>query len=366
MDNLEILLKCIEKYSKIGTKKNSEELDKISGINYVSKYINVNKGTVKRWIELKNVPNYYRNDLCEILGIPIDFSTLSAKEKDQFFTSKETAKMCFDIFKETLRQYDIDESEYIYVEPSAGDGSFYNLFPIDRRVGIDIESNIETVILQDYLKWEPKTNKKYLVLGNPPFGLRSNLALRFLNHSNYADFVGFILPQLFDSKGKGSTKSRVEGLNLIHSSNINPHFYFPDGKEVNVNVIFQIWAKDFKIIKENKTCNEFIRVYSLSDGGTIATTRNKNMLDNCDIYLPLTCFGKENMKIFDDFITLPKKTGYGIVILKDKENITNLLKNTDWTNVSFKSTNGAYNLRTDLIQNVLINKGFIDEIKINE
>ena len=50
----------------------------------------------------------------------------------------------------------------------------------------------------------------------------------------------------------------------------------------------------------------------------------------------------------------------------NKENITNLLKNTDWTNVSFKSTNGAYNLRTDLIQNVLINKGFIDEIKINE
>ena len=52
------------------------------------------------------------------------------------------------------------------------------------------------------------------------------MALRFLNHSNYADFVGFILPQLFDSNGKGSTKSRVEGLNLIHCEKIKPNFEF--------------------------------------------------------------------------------------------------------------------------------------------
>ena len=51
---------------------------------------------------------------------------------------------------------------------------------------------------------------------------------------------------------------------------------------------------------------------------------------------------------------------------QNKENILNLLTNTDWSKVSFKSTNGAYNLRSDLIQNVLINNGFIDEIKTNE
>ena len=158
----------------------------------------------------------------------------------------------------------------------------------------------------------------------------------------------------------------MEGLNLIYSSNINPHFYFPDGKEVKVNVIFQIWSKNFKIEKDNRTCNDYIKLYSLSDGGTIATTRNKNMLDKCDIYLPLTCFGQDNMRIHDNFLSLPKKTGYGIVILKDKENIFNLLTNTDWSKVSFKSTNGAFNLRSDLIQNVLINNGFIDEIKTNE
>ena len=370
MDNLDILYKCIEKYSNITFTKEQSKKEKISlgikGIKHISKYINVNNGTIKRWIDLDNVPNYYKFDLSEMLGIPVDLSTLTPKEKDQFFTSKETAKLCFDLFQTVLKKYDVDELEYTYVEPSVGDGSFYNLFPEDRRIGIDIESNLENIVIKDYLKWSPDTDKKYLVLGNPPFGLRSNLALRFLNHSNYADFIGFILPQLFDSDGKGSTKSRVEGLNLIYSSNINPHFYFPDGKEVKVNVIFQIWSKNFKIEKDNRTCNDYIKLYSLSDGGTIATTRNKNMLDKCDIYLPLTCFGQDNMRIHDNFLLLPKKTGYGIVILKDKENIFNLLNNTDWSNVSFKSTNGAFNLRSDLIQNVLINNGFVDEIKTNE
>ncbi len=366
MSTLEILYKCIEKFSGVEFNDNQTIKEKISlgrkGIKHISKEINISDGTTKRWMELENVPDYYKIDLSNLLGIDINYSELSAKDKDQFYTSKETAEYCLKIFNDVVKSHVENLDDYIYVEPSVGDGSFYNFLPEDRRIGIDIESKIEGVIISDYLKWNPNDlNKKYLVIGNPPFGLRSNLALRFLNHSNYADFVGFILPQLFDSDGKGSTKSRVNGLNLIHSSKINPHFYFPDGKEVKVNVIFQIWSKNYKIEKDTNTCNQFIKIYSLSDGGSVATTRNKNMIDKCDIYLPLTCFGKDNMKIYDNFESLPKKTGYGIVILNEKEKISNLLKETDWSDVSFVSTNGAYNLRSDLINNVLITKGFIDK-----
>jgi hypothetical protein len=201
---------------------------------------------------------------------------------------------------------------------------------------------------------------KYLVVGNPPFGLRSNLALRFLNNSNYAEFVGFILPQIFESDGKGSTKSRVEGLNLIHSEKIKPNFEFPDGKSVVVNVIFQIWAKNHSVEVIKETCKSYIRIYSLSDGGTIATTRNKKMIGNCDIYLPQTCFGEDKMKLYNDFELVPKRTGYGIVYLKDKEEIVKILNETDWSKVAFKSTNGAYNLRTDLIEKVLTDKNYKD------
>ena len=43
----------------------------------------------------------------------------------------------------------------------------------------------------------------------------------FINHSSkFADYVCFILPQLFESDGKGVPRKRVKGLNLIHSEKL--------------------------------------------------------------------------------------------------------------------------------------------------
>lgn len=332
------------------------------GIKYLTEKLNVNKGTINRWIELNNVPKFYKLDLMQLSEIPIDYSQLSAKEKDQFFTCEETAKQCYTIFLQKLEELGIDTTEYTFVEPSAGSGSFLTLFPADRRIGIDIESALPEVIVSDYLKWKPNPDNKYLVLGNPPFGLRGNLALRFINHSTYADFVGFILPQIFDSNGKGACKKRVKGLHLIHSQPISPKFHFPNGNEVTVNVIFQIWAKHHRVSNELKTCKEYVKLYSVSDGGNAGSTRNKDMIGKCDVYLPLTCFGAENMKTYKEFNNLPKKSGYGIVILKNKDEILQLLSSTNWSEAAFKSTNGAYNLRFDLISKVITNAGYEDII----
>ena len=49
---------------------------------------------------------------------------------------------------------------------------------------MDIEPKIENIDTQDYLSWLPSDKqKKYIVFGNPPFGLRGQLALKFINHS---------------------------------------------------------------------------------------------------------------------------------------------------------------------------------------
>ena len=190
------------------------------------------------------------------------------------------------------------------------------------------------------------------MIGNPPFGLRGHLALRFINHSNkFADFVAFILPQLFESDGKGVPRKRVKNYNLIHTEKLETDFNDPDNKNIKVNVIFQIWSKDYKnenlLIKELK--NDVIKVYSLSDGGDSSSTRNKKMIDKCDIYVPSTCFGKENMKFYNSFNELPNKKGYGIVFLKNKKEMIEKFKNIDWYNISFLSTNSSYNLRTSSI-----------------
>lgn len=208
------------------------------------------------------------------------------------------------------------------------------------------------IVKQDYLEWTPNENKKYVVIGNPPFGLRGQLALKFMNHSStFADYVCFILPQLFESDGKGVPRKRVEGLHLIHSEKLDTHFESPDGKIISVECIYQIWSKyhtnDAYTI--DVTDNTSIKIYSLSDGGTPSSTRNKSMFYACDAYLPSTCFGKENMKYYETFDTLPRKKGYGIVFLKNKAQYLAKCKETYWSKVAFLSTNSAYNIRSSQI-----------------
>lgn len=317
--------------------------------------LSVHKGTVNRWIEKKEVPPQYYFDLCRIDNIEVDYSRFSEVEKDQFFTHPESAKYCYKKALEIISNFEDDINKYSFIEPSAGDGSFYNLLPKDNRIGVDIEPRCEGIIKADYLMWEPKTENN-IVIGNPPFGLRGNLALKFINHSfKFSDYVCFILPQLFESDGKGSCKNRVNGFNLIHSEIIKSDFYYPDKTTTNVNVVFQIWSKHHKIESEEIDLTGIIKLYSLSDGGTPSTIRNKKHLYSCDYYLPSTCFGSNKMKLYDNFEDLPQRRGYGIVVEYNKSVIGEIIKNINWFDVAFTSTNGAKNLRFNLIQKTIWN-----------
>jgi hypothetical protein len=320
----------------------------------IAREINVAIGTVKRWNDLKKVPKSYTFELLKLANIEIDYSKFSYKEKDQFFTPSTTAEYCYSKFIEVITEYKDSENNYTFIEPSAGNGVFLKILPTDRRIGLDIEPKINEIKKQNYLEWFPIENTKYVVIGNPPFGLRGQLALKFINHSSkFADYVCFILPQLFESDGKGVPRKRVEGLNLIHSEKLDTIFESPNGKNIRVQCIFQIWSKfhknDSYVINQKE--NKNIKIYSLSDGGTPSTTRNKKMFYNCDAYIPSTCFGKENMKYYDSFDILPRKKGYGIVFIKDKEQNLEKFKTIDWSNVAFLSTNSAYNIRSSQITN---------------
>jgi hypothetical protein len=333
--NIDLLKECLQTYS----------------VKDISTKLNLSAGTVKRWLELDNVPPQYTFSLYKLLDKEIDYSNYSSSEKDQFFTPESIAKQCWETF---LEKTEIDIEDYTFIEPSAGDGSFMKLLP-EGSIGIDIEPRHDNIQEGDYLEWNPEdTSKKYIVIGNPPFGLRGHLALEFINHSyEFADYVAFILPQLFESDGKGSPRKRVKGYNLIHSETLSTNFYSPENQNIKVNGVFQIWSKhtsnsDYDIVKHSE---ENMKVYSLSDGGTVATTRNKNMIDKCDIYLPSTCFGKENMRVYSSFLELPGKKGYGVVFHNNKQHMIKKAYATDWSTVSFLSTNSAYNLRTSSILN---------------
>ncbi len=320
-------------------------------LKHLANELNVATGTITIWIELNDIPRNYEFDILKLSNIPIDYSSYSTKEKDQFFTPLETAQKCFQIFTDVIKQYGENPSDFKYIEPSAGDGKFLQVLPSD-TIALDIEPRHPSVINFDYLNWVPSENNKFVVFGNPPFGLRGHTALKFINHSyKFAEYVCFILPQLFESDGKGVPRKRVQGYNLIHSIKIASSFYEPDGNSIKINTIFQIWSKNHnnKLYDIKDYTNEKMRIYSMSDGGTVSTTRNKNMIGKCDIYIPSTCFGKENMKCYMSFEDLPGKKGYGIVFTDDKQSMIDKMLDINWYEIAFLSTNSAYNLRSSQI-----------------
>lgn len=360
-----------------------KELRQNFNIHQIAQNLNLHTGTLKRWEATNKIPHDYIYDLNFLLGNKYDLQKQNYRSHNEFFTKPNVAKYCYNAFLEFLKSHKINLNSYIFIEPSCGELSFYNLMPKNARIGIDLEAKEAEILKANFLSFKPQNvmlknsaqhSKKYIVLGNPPFGLRGNLALRFLNHAaSFADFVAFILPPLFDSDGKGAPKGRVKGLKLAHSEKLPlDSFIYPNGKDVEVATLFQIWVNtrliDSKLINikidSKKTCKNYIKVYSLSDGGTPSSTRNKNMLYKCDLYLPSTCFhstNKPQMKIYYDFESLPHRRGYGIKILNDKENVKKALESINWENISFKGTNSSLNLRTSLIENALIERGIYDK-----
>jgi hypothetical protein len=366
---------------------------KTYSIKNVSDKLNVCVGTIRRWRELRDVPRQYTFDIYKILSKEIDYSKYNYLSKDLFFTPENVVKMCWSRFRKLVDRpavCPINILKYTFIEPSAGDGSFMKILP-EGTIGLDIEPRADGRISparnpvfcevpcpsgqstraspcgcargkkpiqkNDYLLWEPENKtKKYIVFGNPPFGLRGHLALKFINHSyDFADYVCFILPQLFNSNGKGSPRKRVK-YNLIHSENLSSISFRSPSQEVKVNCVFQIWAKhtsnpEYELKKNSE---ENMKIYSLSDGELSCSRRNKGMIGHCDIYLPSTCFGREKMRLYSSFNELPNKKGYGVVFFNNKTEMIEKASKVNWADASFLSTNSACNLRTSIIMENLV------------
>jgi hypothetical protein len=158
---------------------------------------------------------------------------------DQFFTNDNVVDKC--LLSLDLLAYDI------IVEPSAGSGSFYFKIEHKNKIAYDIEPKFSETICYDFLETEPLLDRgEILVVGNPPFGKNSSLAVKFFNHaSSFADTIAFILPRTFR---KPSIKNRLgEYFHLVEETILSKNsFHTPDGKLYDVPCVWQVWHKTDK------------------------------------------------------------------------------------------------------------------------
>lgn len=156
-------------------------------------------------------------------------------ELDKYYTPIETANYCYDKVIELIGCDNITD----IVEPSVGNGSFlHHPFSKERpMVCIDIEPDIsgDNIVKHDWLTYPIDYKKGRLIIGNPPYGSRMNLAQKFFKKSvKVCDYVAFILPisQL------NNTQSLYE-FDLIYSEDLGTFEY----SGISLHCCFNIYRR---------------------------------------------------------------------------------------------------------------------------
>ena len=340
------------------------------GVDEIAGFLAVRVGTVQRWIKQKRIPAFYKNDLLRMLGRQCH---TGADESDQFYTAPGVAERCLKTFTAVLRSHGVSLRDYQYLEPSAGCGYFYGLLPQGRRLGIDIDPKpapdgrdfLREIRQADFLRWHPGPGK-FVVIGNPPFGRNGKTALDFVfKPFEFADYVAFVLPPIFNSTGKGSCHNRLSkaGYALLHTENLaDDSFVRPDGATFSVKTIFQVWARQAPaghITPALPSCGQFVDIRNVYVSYKPSRpSSNTGLVGKCDLYIPRSFWPGKPIKACENFADVPYKDGYGLIIKKQKRDLIRYVNSIDWREVAHTSTNGSMSLRKDIIVEQLAKGGF--------
>ena len=163
---------------------------------------------------------------------------------DKYYTNNNAVNYCFDLIKKNI---DIEYDNDLIIEPSAGDGAFISQIKTATKnnLFIDLEPQNSEITKQDYLDLSIsfKSNyRKIHVIGNPPFGRQSSMAINFIKKSaEFCDSISFILPKSFK---KESLKAHFPlSFHLIIETELPENSFLVEGKEHDVPCVFQIWQK---------------------------------------------------------------------------------------------------------------------------
>ena len=173
---------------------------------------------------------------------------LNRKTIDKYYTSENIVEKCMKLVKTQIK---INKDD-LCIEPSAGNGSFIKSIKLlfNNYKFYDLEPDNVEIIKQDYLLFDydkfikTKYNKIH-VIGNPPFGRQSSLAIKFIKKSvEYCDSISFILPKSFK---KDSLKKHIDlNFHLKYEYDLPDNSFIVDNKSYNVPCVFQIWIKKKK------------------------------------------------------------------------------------------------------------------------
>ncbi|MDD1626879.1 MAG: hypothetical protein LUQ26_05300 [Methylococcaceae bacterium] len=163
-------------------------------------------------------------------------------ELDKYYTKKEVAQECYNHLKTVVSMKNV-----LFIEPSAGSGAFLEVIK-EPSIGFDLLPTGPNIIKNDFLKGDllsllvgRQKRMNRVIIGNPPFGTKSTLAIAFVNKAlEYSDTVGFIIPIQFR---KWSVQSKInKDALLIMDMELQENAFEFMGKDYNCRCCFQVWS----------------------------------------------------------------------------------------------------------------------------
>jgi predicted RNA methylase len=227
---------CENNYDKIKILIEKSLEDKLNDLNFKNTIIN------KQKID-SNIIDFNKQQ---------NMSTIKTKQTkglnrntiDKYYTKNIIVELCLNFVKKYIQI----NNEDLIIEPSAGNGSFIDgIKSLTSNFRFyDLEPDNTEIIKQDYLLYDYGDINKYFskihIIGNPPFGRQSSLAIKFIKKScEFCDSISFILPKSF--KKDSLKKTFPLNFHLIFEIDLPDKSFLVDSIEHDVPCIFQIWEK---------------------------------------------------------------------------------------------------------------------------
>lgn len=246
-------------------------------------------------------------------------------QNDKYYTSPELAKYCVEKTKEIIGENNITE----YIEPSAGSGVFLDY--LDKPyLAYDIEPEDNKIVKADWLSVDLDYKKGRCVIGNPPFGNKNTLSVKFFKKAvNICDYIAFILPisQL-------NNNQQMFEFDLMHSKDLGLRHY----SDRDLHCCFNIYKRPINGLNKKNS-------YKLKDVVIKENRRTGQQIDNSNYDIGICSFGAGCIGKIPNYVGQYAKEFY-FKINNDvlREEIVEVIKTTDWLNDVCKSISGQANL----------------------
>lgn len=252
---------------------------------------------------------------------------------DKFYTKPDLAKLCVNFMKMNIPNQD----KYLWVEPSAGDGSFSSI--VEGCLAYDLFPEGEDIIQQDWLDKTLTIGGNWLMFGNPPFGSKKDkLSDKFIEAGirRGCSYIGFVLPNTY----RKFTKQKIFPLDwkLIGSISLPSDSFLLNGDDYHVPCSFQLWAKEADVN------------YRTTKGKIYTKDFSFVRKDSTDANLFI--FGASPSKVILPREVTKNNRGYYLTTNIPLDKVIQQLKSIDWKKYGNSSVNGgvAWFTKSEIIE----------------